>query len=317
MSETAKYLTYHYCDVTVKPYKGVSGSQGGLLMSIFSKLQDDAINDKHYVINRTANRPKVPKRNLVILGIRLDPKTRRVFARIAKIKNHAPSFLTKKFEINDIDNPDNHEFVDFTNFVLDLSRDIPVAMVQFNNDGPRIPDLKFMILHLAKEYQIAFSCNTVIHVKGKIEDILENLQNVFEIELKVRPTKQLLYNEMNQGFASGMAALSQSVPSNVRLQLSYDRVDDGNGGYKKNIPALDFGRNILEFLKSAGKYQQSALEDLKMKIDQGDGIEEFDILNYKICTTIKLEKQAGGFINKKEIIERSGLAFNEYLKTLP
>lgn len=304
---------FNYASIRLKPYNGDESSSSQLLKKIIATLNSDEFPNSKKIIDRHENRKNAVNRKLVIISNRLEDKGQRCYGKIALIKNKAPMLWGGKDIIEEIKKVTNQQFIEVTNYVIDFNTTgDPVIMFEFNNEGPRLSDIEYYLRQIAKEYSIAKSTETCIHLKVSYEQLDKELNNVFSVVVKV--------NAVNNNKANWLKTLKtlndDAGYKDVRLEMFFKRQKDDNGKYLRNIRGTDYARSIIEWLRK-DKKNIEYLDDLKMsyQTNNEDEIIDLDFLKNKVISFINIPTEPSNTYTFKTFREIVGNEFNFYLKT--
>ena len=303
-------LEFNYASIRLKPYNGDNSSSTQLLKKIIHILSSDELPNDKKVIDRHENRANSVNRKLVIISNRLEDKGQRCYGRIALIKNKAPMLWGGKDIIEEIKKVTNQQFIEVTNYVINFNTNgDPIIMFEFNSEGPRLSDIEFYIRQIAKEFSIAKSTETSIHLKVPYEQLDKELDNVFSVVVKV--------NAVNNNKANWLKALKNlnddAGYKDVRLELFFKRQKDDKGNYSKNIRGTDYARGIIEWLRK-DKKNIEYLDDLKMSYQSNDNDEiiDLDFLKNKVISNVIIPIN-NNIYNSTEFRSIVGKEFDFYL----
>lgn len=313
------YATYefHYADFKLEPYAGSTRTSSQLLKDIIKKLGEPDFPAAKKEINRTENQTGAPKRRLVNISSPFEQQGKRCFGKLALIKNRAPMTLTGKDIIEEIENPQNKEFIEVTNYVINFNDNSnPVIMIEFNHSGPRLSDIEYYFRQIAREYKIAKAINNSLHLDTDYNKLDRELENVFNLTVKVNSTN-LNYNNRLNWLASLMNLKEAPGYKDVRLELFFQRQKDIRTGlFKKNVRALGFARAILEWLKKSDNNIEY-VDDLKMTymVEGSDQEVNLDFLKNKKRSVINVELYNKTQHKASDFKFAVGQEFNYYLST--
>lgn len=286
MKDTFIQFEFNYASILLKPYKGYNGTSTQLLKNIISKIDDVNLPSEKKIIDRHENRKNSVSRKLVIISNRIEGKGQRYFGKIALIKNKAPMLWAGNDVIEEIKKVSNQRFIEITNYIIHFSENAnPIIMFEFNSEGPRLSDLEYYIRQIAREYAIAKSIETSIHLKLSYDQLDKDLNNVFGVVVKI--------NSANNHKCDWLKALQHLDDDagyrDVRLELFFKRQKDEKDKYIKNIRGIDFARRIIEWLRK-DKTNIDYVDDLKMsyQVDDDDNIVELDFLKNKVVSYLKV-----------------------------
>lgn len=304
-------LEFNYASINLKPYVGDSGDSGQLLKSALLQVREKDYPKDKLVVDRFKSRKGNTKRELVLTSLRILGKGVRIFGRIALIKNKSPLLLSSTNIIEAIEREENKKFVEVSSFMIHFSDAIdPVIMFEYNNEGPRLSDFIFYMRQVIKDLRIAKSIEESLHLKEDFSKLDKQISNVFGIVVKVEASsisklnwlKSLTNVKADAGF------------QDVRLEMFYKRVRNPQGRYEKNILALDFARNIIDWLRN-DKGNIENVEDLKMtyQIEGSEEIIDLDFIKNKVVSFLEIPKVDGKSVKMTDFTSIVGQEFNLYL----
>ncbi|MDN4164571.1 hypothetical protein QWY31_03605 [Cytophagales bacterium LB-30] len=314
MTNSHKIFEFNYASFSMKPYAGKNGGSTKLLKEIVSKLRDKDFPKEKRIIDRHENRKNSISRKLVIISNHYEDTGKRIFGKLALIKNKAPLLWNKVDLVEEIEKEENKEFIEVTNYVIHLGENSdPVIMFEYNYEGPRLNDFEFYIRQIAKDFKIAKNINYSLHLNTNYNQLDKEIVNVFAITVKV--------NSVNSSSHSNWLNVLKDMNhdtgfKDVRLEFFYNRSKDKNGRYFKNVKGLSFAKKIISWLKNDGT-NIDYLEDLKMTYqlnDEGE-IVDLDFIKNKVVSMVKVPIINGKIYQNKDFKYEVGIEFNKYLKT--
>lgn len=304
---------FNYASIRLKPYNGDESSSSQLLKKIIAILNSEDFPNSKKIIDRHENRKNSVNRKLVIISNRLEDKGQRCYGRIALIKNKAPMLWGGKDIIEEIKKVTNQQFIEVTNYVIDFNTTgDPVIMFEFNNEGPWLSDIEYYLRQVAKEFSIAKSTETSIHLKVSYEQLDRELNNVFSVVVKVN-----VVNNNKANWLKTLKTLNDDAGyKDVRLEMFFKRQKDDNGKYLRNVRGTDYARSIIEWLRK-DKKNIEYLDDLKMsyQTNNEDEIIDLDFLKNKVISFINIPTETSNTYTFKTFKEIVSNEFDFYLKT--
>jgi hypothetical protein len=315
LAAESKYFHYYfnYADIELEGYAANKGTSSQLLKQIVVKLNDRDFLKGKRVINRYEKRAGTEKRLLVNVSAPFEREGKRVFGKIALIKNKSVFTLAGSDFLEEIEKPKHKEFVEITNYSITFDPK-PIIMIEFNSEGPRLSDLEFYFRQISKEARIATSIKTRLHLSIDYKKLSEQIANVFNIEVKVRSNDLLQSKDVE--WYNGLRQLKDDLNyKDVKLQFFYPRIKDEKKlkKYLANISGLKFARGILSWLKKNPENIEN-VDDLKMVYTVEGSDEEFDMDFIKNKTTSVLSIPKEHASKRVEFNTVVGVEFNMYLK---
>lgn len=310
-------ITFNYASLKLEPYTGTNSHSSKLLKDVLAKFNESDFPQNKKVIDRFINRQGNEKRVLVLIASPLSSGGMRSFGRIALLKDKAPQFLVAG-ELEEIEKPENKEFVEVTNFIINfnLTSD-PVIMIEYNHAGPRLSDIEYYFRKIGKEYKIAKSITSIFHLKLEYNQLSSKLQNIYEIIVKVE--KADVSRIGNIEWLKAFKSLDDETGfTDARIQVCYQKKKNPSkvGEYIKNIKGLSFARNILDWLQKSENNIEK-IEDLKMKyqLDGQDEIIELDFIKNKRTSIVSVALSTKTQYKLSDFKHVAGQEFNSYLET--
>lgn len=303
---------FNYASFSLTPYTGTYGSSSKLLKTIICKLSEPDFPKENKLIDRNKNQKNSTPRKLVMISNRIEDKGIRCYGRIALIKNKAPKLWSSGKEIvEEIDKPENKQFIEVTNYAIHFTESDPIFMIEFNNEGPRLSDIDYYLRQIAKEYKIAKYINSSLHLKIEYDKLDKEMRNVFEVKVKVQSAFTNRYE-----WLKALQGLSEDFCyKDIRLEFFFKRAKDKNGKYERNIKGTDFARSLISWLRKDNR-NIDYLDDLKMSYQcDDDNIIDLDFLKNKVRTIIKIPNVEGKSYDQKEFRFEVSKEFNVYLTT--
>jgi hypothetical protein len=284
-------IEFNYASLTLEPYANNDCHSSKLLKELILKLNDASFPQTKRVIDRFANRKGNVKRNLVVISSPMEKGGVRSFGKIALIKNKAPQLLVGRDVIEEIEKPENKEFIEVTNYVINFNPSSdPIIMIEYNHEGPRFSDIEFYFRQISKDFKIAKSIKSSVHLEVNYNDLSKNIQNIFGVTVKLKASDLIKSQQVN--WYKSLATLNESTGyKDARLEVFYQRKKEKNGKYAKNLMGLKFARNILDWLRGSDVNIDN-VEDLKMtyQVDNNDEILELDFIKNKTTSIVSVKK---------------------------
>ena len=316
MAETYTYMEFQYASFTLEPYAKSNGTSTSLLKDIIAKLNEVDFPSSKREIDRFKDRKGSIKRRLVHISSPFEPLGKRCFGKIALIKNKAPVLWDGKDLIEEIEKPENKQFIELTNYVIHFSDGSdPVIMIEYNHEGPRLYDIEFYFRQIAKDFRIARSIGSSLHLDTKYDQLENELNNVLGVTVKLNAVN--LEKTTKVSWFDALKNLrTNSGYKDVRLELFYQRTKDKAGKLEKNVRALDFARGILGWLKHSNTNIEY-VDDLKMsyQVAGSEDVIELDFLKNKTTSVVKVLMFNETIFKSKDFKAAVGQEFNYYLSS--
>ncbi|MGZ4062131.1 MAG: hypothetical protein ACXVP0_04120 [Bacteroidia bacterium] len=306
------YYYFNYADVLLEGYADNKKNSSQLLKEIIHKLNDQNFLKGKRVIDRHENRTGSEKRLLVHISAPFEKGGGRVFGKIALIKNKSVFMLSGTDLIEQIEKPENKEFIEITNYSITFEPK-PIIMVEFNSEGPRLSDIEFYFRQISKDARIAKSIKTRFHLNVDYNKLSQKINNVFYVEVKVKANE--LYKSGDVNWHKGLKQLNDDVRyKDVRLEFFYPRIKDvKKGGLLRNVTGLKFARNIIDWLKGEpGNIEY--IDDLKMNYVLEGSDKEINLDFIKNKTTSVLSIPIGNVNKRIEFNYDVGIEFSTYIQ---
>lgn len=301
-------ISFHFFELVLTPYneRGETSSNA-LIKEVFEYLLEERKQNRVHVIDRKEGEANDDKRNLLLLSTQYTEQGKRLKGKIALLRDKLPVFLNNRSDIDEIENFNDKRLAELTHFCIDFQGPKPLVMYEFNSNGPRISDLEYYIRQIAKKANIAKFCTVELRVIGEVESILQNLVNVAEIDLKVKPHNASFLKDVDNNYYTAVTALNNSYPYEaIRVSTSFSRK-------KINVGALSLARNLLTFVKK-DVLKDKRIDGLKMNVDKGNGFEVIDLIRQKECRVLEIILASPGRPDSKDMYYKALLEMNNYLK---
>lgn len=312
MPEKYSHFEFHYASFDLVAYSKEESSSSNLLKNLIKKLNSEDFPNEERIDDRYKHRKGNTKRRLVHISSTFGKKGTRCFGKMALIKNKAPMIWSGKDVIEEIDKPQNKQFIEVTNYIIDFnSKHCPIIMIEFNSSGPRLSDIEYFFRQVACKYRIAKSIYTKFHLNLEYNDLDKQIDNVFDVTVKVNAT-----NTKDGNWHNSLKNLQEeSGFRDVRFEIFYERKLAANGSYLKNIKGLDFVRGIIGWLKKDEKNIES-VDDLKMtyQLNGSEEIVSLDFIKNKTTSYLSIPNIDGDKYSHIQFKETTGQEFNYYLE---
>jgi hypothetical protein len=313
MQNSNQKFEFNYASFLLKPYKQFPGNSSTLLRNIIKKLNDPDFKGEERIVNRNENKKNSLDRKLVVISPHFEPRATMCFGKIALIKNKAPKIWGGADLIEEIEKPENKNFIEVTNYVIYFEeKGDPIIMHEFNSEGPRLSDIEFYLRQIAAKFKIAKAIKPILHIKTDYEQLGKSLRNIFSITVKVKSA----FLKNNEWLLALQNLNDSAGYRDVRLEFFYKRIKDPNGKYTRNIKGTEFARNILSFLKK-NRNNIKYLDDLKMsyQVDDTEDIINLDFLKERVSSIVYIPLVDGKSYNSKDFKTIVVNEFNHYLET--
>lgn len=309
-------MFFNYATIKVEPYKGSDASSEQLLKGMINKLNDSTFPNSKRVINRFAGRTGLGKRDLVLISSPFAKGGVRTFGKIALIKNKAPLLLHGTSVIEEIDKPENRQFIEVTNYVIDFTGMEPVVMIEYNHEGPRLSDLEYYFRQILKDFRIGKAIKTVLHLNIAISDLSSKMDNVFSIDVKVK-AHELAKSTGTQWYKTFTQLKEDSAFVDAKIEIGYQKKKEKTTNkYIKNLQGLKIARGIVDWVNRDISNIEK-VQDLKMSY-QLEGSEEIYVLDFiknKATSVLNIPVNNKGVHRASDLKDMMGFEFNDYIRT--
>jgi len=312
MAESNTTIEFNYASLSLEPYISTNKDSSKLLKEIVQKLNED----NFPLIDRYENRKGSEKRRIVNISSPFEKRGARCFGRMALIKNKAPMLWGGKDVVEHIKNDGDMKFIEITNYIINFNEDSdPVIMLEYNHAGPRLSDIVYYFRQITKNYRIARSIKSILHLTTDYSNLDKELTNVFSITAKIN-AGQLIHTKGANWHKSMKNLVDDSGFKDVKFELSFKREKEDSGGFVKNIRGMDFAKGILGWLKK-DEGNIDHVGDLKMSYltDESDVIVELDFLKNKTTSIINIPLFNETQYRLQDFKHAAGQEFNHYLRT--
>jgi hypothetical protein len=309
------YYEFNYADIILEGYGKDQRDSSQLLKEIIRTLNDPNFKKDKRTIDRFKNRSGSEKRLLVHISAPFEKEGRRIFGKIALIKNKAIFLLdlNQADLIKEIEKPGNKEFVELTNYSITFDPK-PIIMVEFNSSGPRLSDIEYYFRQISKDMYIAKSVRTTLHLSIDYKRLSTNIDNIYGIAVKVKANE--IYKSKDVDWHDGLKKLKDAAGyRDVKLEFLYPRITDPNTNkLNKNIIGIDFARSIIDWLTKKPENIEN-IDDLKMTYQEtgSDAIVDLDFIKNKTTSVVSIP--INNVIIRQQFNFEVGSEFNKYLLT--
>lgn len=306
MAQYAKF-EFNYATIIATPFARDKRNSSQLLRHLIQILIDEQHPE---IIDRHKNRKNAAPRQIFSVQNRLEKEGKRCFGKLVLIKNKAPMIWGGKDVIEQIERPENKEFIEVTNYCIHFGANESIMMIEFNNEGPRLNDIEFYFRQLFKKFQLAKYIQSIMHLETSYEQLDKDIHNIFNIKVKVNSA----FNNRFDWFNLLTKMNAETGYKDIRLELFYKYDKNNNGKYQKNIRGIDFARNIIGWLRRDNK-NIDYVDDLKMtyQVDEDSEPIQLDFLNNKITSCVKIPLEKGEIYKPAVYRELVNKEFNYFL----
>lgn len=282
---------YRYCSFELTCLvDGKGKSSADMLKKIIQSFKDKDRPPELFEIDRNEKRTGEESRRLVNVAARFGKEGKRVFGRIALIKNKAPQFLVGKDIVEEIKKPENSKFIEQTSYIIDFtSSEQPIMIFEFNSSGPRLSDITYFFRQHMQHFHIGRGIKHTEHLEIDTKGLDKRLKDVFSINVKVKAAEQTKYGKA-EWFKSLIGIKEETGYKDIRLDLSFARPNPNSLKKNVNIIGVNFARKLIQWT-NLDKNNFKALHDLKMEYQDDSGeIIELDFLKNKVTSCIEVNK---------------------------
>jgi hypothetical protein len=313
--ENLQEIKFYLHKITFIPYSDTRHKNSvDILVELMTFLNREHVAGKAYFIDRNKNQPKAERREMFMYNPVLLLREKRIKCSIALVRDKNLMLKPKdSFELIPFSKAEG-SIAEVTHFFADYSVNPPVLCVEFNNNGPRISDIEFYLRNLAQEIRNAKGCQTTTYMDIPIDKTLENLKNVLNFEIKLRPANIAQMDNEIKGYIVEFANLHNRLkPNFIRIEASFQ-----TPGVKVKSEHLNKEANNM-FKALLRKFQEDdfhidQFDEFEFKFVNKEGQDEtFNLIKGKREIVVKIDRSAHTTTTKYyELIKPK---FNSFIQT--
>lgn len=279
-------VKFNFFELKFVPFKNsVTQTTKDILLEVAKYLNLQQQAGQGFLTDRHENRGKDNSRPLFVTQISTSWPDKRVKVSMALLRTGkipklkpADSFVLMPLEKG------KGEIAEETHFYIDFSTPTVVMCIEFNHDGPRMPDIEYYFRIVAHDkLQMAKSTTVDTFMDVSVEKALAEFKNVLNIQVKIQPQKlSKLDTTLHGQYYSGVSNLKQYVdPSFVKLELLFESSDKKYGSAQINKKGNTMFKKMLDAFNS-DPVNMDVFENFVVRYEKEDGGEAvFNLLKGK------------------------------------
>ncbi|MDB5115457.1 MAG: hypothetical protein JWQ79_949 [Mucilaginibacter sp.] len=257
------------------PYSGSTKKSNDVLFDILNFINKEHSENRAYFIDRYKDRNVLERREMYMRNPVRVGYSNKFKCSIALVRDK--TLMVKPhgtFELIPYDKA-NGSLVDVTHFFIDYGVNPPIMCTEYNHTGPRVSDIEFYFRKLAAEKHVAKGCQITTFLDRSIDKTLEDLHNVLNFEIKIRPQNIAKLENQVKGFITDITTLGQRLkPNFIRVEAMFQ-----TPGVKIKSLELNKEANAMMslFLRMFQKdtYYIEQFEEFEIKFIDKDGKSDF------------------------------------------
>ncbi len=291
-SDNLQEITFHFQSVNFIPYSGSTRKKSNdILFDVLNFLNQEHSANRAYFIDRNKDKQVTERREMYMRNPVRIGKSNKFKCSIALVRDK--TLMVKPhgtFELIPFDKA-NGSPVEVTHFFIDYSVNPPIMCTEYNHAGPRVSDIEFYFRKLAFELQAAKGCQTTTYLNRSIDKTLEDLHNVLNFEIKIRPQNITKLENEVKGFITDITTLGNKLkPNFVRVEAMFQ-----TPGVKVRSEQLNKEANAMVklFLKMFQKenFYIEQFEEFEIKFINKNGENDlFNLIKGKREIVVKVER---------------------------
>jgi hypothetical protein len=284
-------VIFHLQALHFIPYASSTKTSSEILFDVLNFLNKEHFENRAYFIDRNKGRKGTERREMYMRNPVRVPDARKFKCSIALIRDKTMMVKPNdSYELLPYDKA-NGSPVEVTHFYIDYSVNPPIMCTEFNYAGPRVSDIEYYFRQLAIMLNSAKGCQTTTFLKRSIDKTLEDLVNVLNFEMKIKPENITKLENEVKGFITDITTLGQRLkPNFVRIEAMFQ-----TPGGKVKVPKINKEANamvklFLKMFKKETDYIEQ-FEEFEIKFINKDGENDlFNLIKGKHEIVVIIEK---------------------------
>ena len=277
-------VTFQFFSIKFTPLKAYEYSlkSNDILNNVITYISRKLINEKEgHLIDRHEERQN-SSRELYINRAVIVPKEKRIRCSMALLRKGREPLIKPKEDYKLLPITALGSIAEETHFFIDYSKNYAVICCEYNHYGPRMSDIEYYFRNVANKVLRQSKATEVnAYLDAPIDKTLENLKNVLNIEIKVKPKDLLqLDRDVLNKYYSGINNIGNVLePKYIRLEAYFQ--SPGAKSKALNTSANKMCREMLTRFKGRA-FNIDAFEAFIFKYEDKDGNEDiFNLLSGK------------------------------------
>lgn len=246
-----------------------------IIKQIFSWLNLELIAGRGHMIDRNKGKANTDSRPLFMSVAQTDLRKNCIIGTIALLRTGRVPLLKPKdtFNLIQIDRT-NGDVAERTHFFIDYSTPNCLICMEFNNNGPRLPDLEYYLRNIASEKSWAKSLKIETEMNTSLDRAVDTLSNVLSLNIKAEPKKLNNLDPDMQSYFNDMRNFGNLVkPKAVKLEAFFQQQGRKVGTREMNEDA----NKVVKFLLSRFQKKPELIENFDnfvVEYEDKDGHED-------------------------------------------
>lgn len=317
-NDTLTPIRFHFYSLKFTPYKGLNKSSVNILVDIITYLTKEMQNGKGHLIDRHQDRFNEESRELFMTSAVFMHLEKRIRCSLAVLRTGRTPMLkpADKFTLIPLEKHQG-EIAEQTHFYIDYSRGFLVLCVEFNNHGPRIPDIEYYLRNVARDkLKLSKATEVDLFMDTSIDKTLAELKNVLKMDIKIQPKKFVQMDKDIVGeYFTGLNNLGNTLkPKYFNLETSFMTPGKAIKSSQINTEANKMVLNLIRKFKTR-PFNVDCFDGFVVRYEDKEGVEQiFNLLKGKkeVIKEIDLKVHRNGR-QWYELIEPD---FNNFMENL-
>ena len=320
-AEISKNLTpvkFNFFELKFAPFKdSTEQTTKDILIEVAKYLNQQQQQGKGFLTDRHEKRGKETARPLFVTQISTSWPEKRVKVSMALLRTGkipklkpADSYVLMELEKG------KGEIAEETHFYIDFSTPTVVMCVEFNHDGPRMPDIEYYFRIVAHDKLTMAKSTTVdTFMDMSVDKALAEFKNVLNIQIKIQPQKlSKLDTTLHGQYYSGVSNLKQYVdPSFVKLELLFESSDKKYGSAEINKKGNTMFKRMLESF-NADPVNMDVFDNFVVRYEKDNGAEDvFNLLKGKKEIVKSIDR--ANLSSNRAVYELISADFDKFMET--
>ncbi len=272
-------LKFHLLSLTFTPYSYLKNEldSNQILFKVITQLSKELQAGNGYVIDKHEHQKKENPREIFLTSAVILPREKRIKCTMALIRSGRQPKIKPKDQFELVPIETLGVVVEETHFFIDYNLSYAILCVEYHHHGPRYADIEFYFRRVARDVlKISKTTSMNMYMNNKLTDVLSNLKNVLNLEVKIKPKKiAQMDKDIVGNYFLGMNDFGNKIkPKFVRMEAYFQSPGQSKTSKEINIPAVKMVTNLLTKFK-ARPFNIDCFEDFVVKYEDKEGKEDF------------------------------------------
>lgn len=279
-------IRFHFYKLKFTPYKHLSGhTSQSILFDVITYLTLEKQNGRGHLIDRHHNRENEEPRELFMTTAIFMHKEKRIRCTLALLRSGRVPMLkpAEQFKLIPLDKHTG-SIAEQTHFYIDYSKGYLVLCIEFNHNGPRLPDIEYYLRNVAGEkLKLSKATETDLFVDTSIDKALVGLKNVLNMDIKIQPQKLAkMDTDLVGQYFTGINSIGLRLkPKYIKVETLFQTPGKGVKSKEINKEANSMFLGLLQKFKDK-PLNVDCFDNFVVKYEDKDGQEEvFNLIRGK------------------------------------